>query len=129
MRFVVVLTATLLLVTTSSRASFAQFAPDSADKYAAIAFSPVSGRHTDASDRPSRAAAEQAAIAQCRQDGSMCSAPVWVQNGCVALAIGRARGFGSGWGSDRVSAERQALDVCNFKAHGCSIQRTACTGR
>ena len=63
----------------------------------------------------------------CRRQASDCTAPVWVQNGCVALAVGVTNGFGSGWGATRAAAEQDALNGCRNAVKGCSIRRVACT--
>ena len=98
-----------------------------AEGYGALAYSQSRTMYTVALNHPSRADAEQAALASCRAAAPDCMSPVWVQNGCVSLAIGRERGFGTGWGSTRASAEQEALGVCTSKTHACVLKRTACT--
>ena len=99
----------------------------SADKYAAIAYSRATGVNNVAYNHPSRTAAEDAVLGICRRQASDCTAPVWVQNGCVALAVGVTNGFGSGWGATRAAAEQDALNGCRNAVKGCSIRRVACT--
>lgn len=98
-----------------------------ADKFAAIAYSRATGANNVAYNLATRAAAEDTVLGICRRQASDCTAPVWVQNGCVALAVGAANGFGSGWGSSKASAEQEALTVCRNTAKGCAIRRVACT--
>jgi serine/threonine-protein kinase len=96
------------------------------DLYGAIGYSPSTGWH-HAAVQPSRMAAEQAVLATCRRQARDCTAPVWVQNGCVALAVGRGRGFGSGWGSTHDAAQQMAVSVCRQNTADCRLQRTSCT--
>jgi Domain of unknown function (DUF4189) len=98
-----------------------------AEGYGAMAYSQSRAMYTVALNHPSRADAEQAALASCQAAASDCTSPVWVNNGCVSLAIGSGRGFGTGWGSTREAAEREAIGVCTSKTHGCALKRTACT--
>ena len=99
----------------------------SADKFAAIAYSRATGVNNVAYNHQSRAAAEDAVLDICRRQAADCTAPVWVQNGCVALAVGAGNGFGPGWGSTKAAAEQEALLVCRNSAKGCAIRRVACT--
>ena len=98
-----------------------------AEGYGALAYSQSRTMYTVALNHPSRAVAEQAALASCQAAAPDCTSPVWVQNGCVSLAIGHSRGFGTGWGSTRASAEQEAMGVCTSKTHACVLKRTACT--
>ncbi len=98
-----------------------------ADGYGALAYSQSRAMYTVALNHPSRADAERAALASCQSAAPDCTSPVWVQHGCVALAIGRERGFGTGWGSTRASAEQEAIGVCSSKTGACVLKRTACT--
>ncbi len=98
-----------------------------ADGYGALAYSQTRAVYTVALNHPSRAIAEQAALASCQEVASDCTSPVWVSNGCVSLATGHDRGFGTGWGSSVASAEKEAIGVCASKTRNCAIKRTACT--
>jgi Domain of unknown function (DUF4189) len=98
-----------------------------ADGYGALAYSQSRAMYTVALNHPSRAEAERAALVSCQSAAPDCTSPVWVQHGCVALAIGRERGFGTGWGSTRASAEQEAMGVCTSKTGACVLKRTACT--
>jgi Domain of unknown function (DUF4189) len=98
-----------------------------ADGFGALAYSQSRVMYTLALNHPSRAAAEHAALMECQQSAGDCTSPVWVQHGCVSLALGTGRGFGTGWGSTRESSEREAMGVCGSKTSSCQIKRTACT--
>jgi hypothetical protein len=98
-----------------------------ADGYGALAYSQARAMYTVALNHPSRAIAEKAALASCQEAASDCTSPVWVNNGCVSLAVGHNRGFGTGWGSTAASAEKEAMGVCANKTRNCIIKRTACT--
>ena len=119
-RFMLPLLAASSLALTGGAAS-------SADKFAAIAYSRTTGVNNVAYNHPSRTAAEHTVLDICRRQASDCTAPVWVQNGCVALAVGVANGFGTGWGATRAAAERDAINVCRNSVKGCAIRRVACT--
>ena len=97
------------------------------DRYGAISYARDSAIFAVALDRTTRAEAEADALARCRLHDRNCATPVWVMNGCVAIALGKGHGYGSGWGSTRDAAEREAMGVCIAKAHACSVQHTACT--
>jgi hypothetical protein len=99
-----------------------------ADNYGAIAYSPSTGAHGWSFDYGSRVAAENAALANCRQHATDCSVPIWFRNACGALAVG-PNGYGSGWGTSRSIAERLALKICRQNSGGCTIRRWACTTR
>ena len=98
------------------------------DSFGAISYSRIRGAYATAINMPTRSAAEHAALASCGRMSRDCSSPVWVLNGCVSIAIGRANGFGSGWGSTRIAAEWEALAVCEHHARACAVRHTACTG-
>ena len=99
-----------------------------ADQYGALSYSRARDTYSVALNQASREAAERAAMTSCRRLGPDCWSSVWVQNGCVSIAIGGGRGYGSGWGSTRASAEDEALSVCFSHAQGCYVRHTACTG-
>ena len=99
-----------------------------ADNYGAIAYSSSSGAHGWSIDYRSRAAAENAALANCQQHAADCSVPIWFRNACGALAVG-SNGYGSGWGTSRSIAESIALRGCRVHSGGCLIRRWACTTR
>ena len=113
----------LAVLSLSSMAS----AASCADKFAAIAYSRATGANNVAYNLRSRSAAEDTVLGICQRQASDCTAPAWVQNGCVALAVGAGNGFGSSGGPTKASAEQAALSACRNTAKGCAIRRVACT--
>jgi len=98
------------------------------NNYGAIAYSPSTGADGWAYDYGSRAAAERAALSNCRSHADDCVVPIWFRNACGALPVG-SDGYGSGWGSNRRLAERFALRSCRKHTSDCGIKRWACTTR
>lgn len=85
------------------------------DSYAAIAYSPSTGKYGYAYNYGSRWAAEAAALAYCEAPDA--EIVVWVNNGFCALALGDEPGvYGVGWsygdGSSNVAAMNWALYEC-----------------
>ena len=119
-------TSQLLIAICLTLAGGAAWAEDS---FGAISYSRGRGVYSTALNMPTRGAAERLALTACGRMSHDCSSPVWVLNGCVSIAIGRANGFGSGWGSTRSSAEWEALAVCERHARSCTVRHTACTGK
>jgi hypothetical protein len=88
----------------------------SPDTFAAIAYSPATGKYGLAYDRLSRKLAEQDAVSNCgREDARVV---VWVNRGFCALAFCSAdkRSWGVGWSaSSNVEAKQAALEDCRKK--------------
>lgn len=103
-------------------AAFAQ------DYFGAIAYSPRTGADGWARDHPSRAAAERAALAGCREHAKDCRKVVWFKNACGALAIS-AKAYGWGWGPTQALADAEAMKACSKHANGCKVKRRVCTAR
>lgn len=96
------------------------------DYYGAISYSPSTGKYGYSYDYNYRSGAESAARNQCaRRD---CSTLLWFRNACGSLAVGR-NGYGSGWGSNRARAKREALKSCRRYTGGCRVVNTICTTR
>ncbi|MGD9646574.1 MAG: DUF4189 domain-containing protein [Pirellulales bacterium] len=92
--------------------------------YAAVAYSPATGRYAFSYNYGSRSSAEKAALKQLDEsDGKIVC---WVNNGFCALALGDEVGmYGTGyrWGdgaSTRDAAQR-ALDECNKRTTGARV--------
>lgn len=98
------------------------------DYYGAIAYSPSTGAHGWTYDYATRQEAQDTALSECRQHADDCVIALWFRNACGALAIG-SNGYGSGWGTSRSRAERDALQSCRRYTGGCSIKRWVCTTR
>ena len=100
-----------------------------AANFGAIAYSNTTGAYGYSYDYGSRRSAEQAALANCRSNGSGCKVVIWFQNSCGALAIGSDFGWGAAWASSRSQAERSAMRYCRQNSSGCHIAAYSCTTR
>lgn len=93
----------------------------SSDSYAAIAYSPSTGKIGYAYDRRSRAAAEDGALKDCGAEDATIAC--WVNRGFCALALGNDKScWGSGWkygdGAKSEAAKQQAVDDCRNRTTG-----------
>ncbi len=100
-----------------------------ANNYGALAYSPSTGAWGGAYDYASRRAAENRALSECRARGRGCQVAVWFRNACGAISVGNNGGWGSGWGSSRSRAEREARAVCRNYDSGCRAYAWTCTSR
>jgi hypothetical protein len=94
---------------------FAQAIDVSSDSYAAIAYSPSTGKYAYSYDRRSRKAAEKEALEKC--GAADATIACWVNRGFAALALGADKScWGSGWkygdGANSKQAENTALEDC-----------------
>jgi hypothetical protein len=94
--------------------------------YGAIAYSLGTGAHGWASNHPSRAAAEKAALSHCRKHAKDCKVQVWFVNACGALAVG-ADGFGTAWGNPQKAADDEAFKLCAKHSKACAVVRRVCS--
>ena len=83
--------------------------------YAAIAYSPATGKYGYAYDHRSRSAAEKAALEKCGAEDARIAC--WVNRGFCALALGDDKTcWGVGWqyggGSSNTDAKKTALKEC-----------------
>jgi len=97
------------------------------NNYGAIAYSPSTKAIGWAYDYGSRAAAEDAALVNCRKQANDCVTH-WFYNACAALAVGPA-GYGMAWGADRRLAESNAIRSCQRWTMDCEIKQWVCTTR
>jgi len=95
------------------------------NSFAAIAYSPSTGKYGLAYDRASRKTAEKDALADCGAEDAEIAC--WVEKGFCALALGNDKGswaggwsYGSGAGSDK--AMRSALVNCRKRTSGAHIE-------
>lgn len=114
----------LLILALAPAAAFAQ----AQEYYGAIAYSPRAGAHGWASNHPSRAAAEKAALSHCRKHAKAkdCAVQVWFVNACGALAVG-ADGFGTAWGNPQQAADDEAFKLCAKHSKACAVIRRVCS--
>jgi uncharacterized protein DUF4189 len=93
----------------------------SRSSYAAIAYSPATGKYAYASDYRSRPAAEKAALAKCGAEDAVIAC--WVNWGFCALALGSDKScWGVGWqyggGANNHQARDRALEDCRNRTTG-----------
>ena len=79
-----------------------------ADFFAAIAYSPSTGRYGYATGCDSQGQAERRALRACATDDA--EIEIWVEDGWAALAVDKDGNFATGWSTNsRGEAERIAL--------------------
>jgi len=94
--------------------------------YGAISYSPSTGAYGYAYDYNSKSSARNAARRQCGYRS--CKNSLWFRNACGALAVGNS-GYGTGWGSTKSRAKREALRSCRKYSRGCYVKQWVCTTR
>jgi uncharacterized protein DUF4189 len=100
------------------------------DTYAAIAYSPSTGKYGYAYNYGSRYAAERAALAHCPEaDAEIVG---WVKAGWLALAIGDDNAYGVGWeygeGATNTDAKRRAYNQCAARTTNPKVVLCICSG-
>ncbi|KST61880.1 hypothetical protein BC008_07350 [Mastigocoleus testarum BC008] len=121
-----------LAATISSPVSLLVIAPAQAQNYyGAIAYSEASGSHGFSYDYSNRSAAGVRAMRECENGSGYgdCKVLIWFRNACGALAKAPSGAYGSGWGADRSTAERYAIETCNQHGQKCRVVRWVCTTR
>ena len=96
----------------------------SGNSFAAIAYSPSTGKYACAYDRRSRKVAEKEAVEKCGAPDA--TVACWVNKGFCALALGKDKScWGVGWsyggGSGNDAAKDYALDDCKARTTGVYI--------
>ncbi|CAN7486447.1 DUF4189 domain-containing protein [Rhizobium sp. LjRoot30] len=115
-------TLTLLMTMAVAATSVPELA--FAESYGAIAYSRRTGALGWSYDHPSRRSAERAAMGNCgRGDCKV----LWFRDACGAVAAG-PDGWGSGWGTNRRRAEREAVNSCSQYSYDCEVIRWQCSG-
>jgi hypothetical protein len=97
-----------------------------ANSYGAIAYSQNTGSYGWSTDFSSQRAAEQGALARCRERGNDCKIAVWFRDACGALAVGGDGGWGSDWGRNLQAAENKAVHACTGYSYNCRIIVSKC---
>ncbi len=117
-----VLMVITLVALASMQSAFAR------DNFGAIAYSPSTGAYGYSINYGSKRVAQNRALDKCDEYArtSDCDVLVWFQNACGSLAEG-PDGYGSGWGTDRSTAERYALESCSEYSRRCKVTETVCT--
>jgi Domain of unknown function (DUF4189) len=85
-----------------------------ADRYAAVAFSPVTGRSGYGNGYATKAEAISRALREC---GRSDAATAWCRNEWIALAVSNQSqgGYGVAWGPTASGARREALAQCRSR--------------
>jgi len=86
--------------------------------YGALVFSQDTRTEAYSYNKPSRAAAENAALQKCRAQGGGCVVVTWFRNACAALATTPEGAYGAGWSTSRSGAEKKALAICGQHGGG-----------
>ena len=97
------------------------------DSYAAIAYSPATGRWAYSHSYGDRASAEKAAVDACKEEDAR--AICWVNEGFAALALGKDKehwGWGTSYGSDASSAEAANIAVEKCKERTTDVHIVLC---
>lgn len=92
--------------------------------YAAIAYSPATGKFGYSYNLRSRAAADKVALEKCAAEDARIV--TWVSKGFVALALGTDKScWGVGWsygnGSSNTAAKENALNDCQKRTSGAHV--------
>ena len=94
--------------------------------YAAVAFSPSTGKYGYAWDQPTRGYAERIALSYCKAEDAKIVG--WVQGGWLVLAIGEDNAYGVGWeygnGAVNTDAFNRARAECH--QHGQRVKTYVC---
>lgn len=95
--------------------------------FATISYSPSTGRYGSAWGKGTLASAISASLDFCGVDD--CSAVVWVQGGCAAIAVnGENENVSWGYHAAKVTAQSYAMRSCeNAGGETCAIKAWVCT--
>ncbi|WP_052955295.1 DUF4189 domain-containing protein [Mycobacterium nebraskense] len=80
------------------------------DRYAVIAYSPVTGWTGWENNGTTMEEATHIALGNCQVHGAGCTVAAWARNACVALALGSGR-WGAHWGPTPAAAQNAALAI------------------
>lgn len=94
-----------------------------AELYAAIAFSPSTGRSGTSWNYNSQNEAETEAYYQCGIED--CDTVLWFTQ-CGAIAVGDGYGYGTGYATSLNTATNTALQYCDGYANNCQITAAFC---
>jgi hypothetical protein len=97
------------------------------DKFAAIAYSTTTGKYGFSFDFSNLSDARKRAVQQCKAKDAR--VVVWASNGYCALATGKDRKYGWGFGDTAAQAEAHALAECKKRTTECKILQTVYSGR
>jgi hypothetical protein len=101
--------------------------PVPVDRYAAIAYSPATGKYGYCYGWDSRAGAERDALARCKAADARILA--WAKNSYCALALGKDGAYAAAWGPTLGQAKANALRECGKYGTGGRIVQWVYSGR
>ena len=100
------------------------------DTYAAVAYSPATGKYGYAWNHRSRHLAERAALSKCPAADARVVG--WVKGGWLVLAVGDNNAYGAGWeygvGATNVDASKRARRQCLARANRVVTVVVLCSG-
>ncbi|MBC8871217.1 MAG: DUF4189 domain-containing protein [Planctomycetes bacterium] len=92
----------------------------SRERYAAIAYSPSTGKYGYSHGSSSRCSAERAALGHCPEKDVRILA--WTRNAWCVLALGDSVGeYGWAWATDSQRAKSRAIEECRKRTTNCYI--------
>ena len=94
------------------------------DRYAVIAYSPVTGATGWYNNAGGMEEATHMALGNCQRYGPGCTVATWARNACVALAVGPSGQWGADWASTPTAAQNAAL----ARVSSGRILEVHCTG-
>jgi hypothetical protein len=105
--------------------------------FAAIAYSPLTRNIGIAQAQSSKAAAEAAAMQDCKsqqRSPADCQNAAWVQGGCAALAVSSKGAWGGHYAEDQSKARSNAIAKCQTYTKGadkasCAVLTIICVPR
>ena len=101
--------------------------PVSTEKYAAIAYSGITGAYGRSWNYPTLRQAQNEALARCGDSG--CEIALWVRNGCGSVSVSqtdRVR-YGWAWAERLPQAEEGAYESCRRQFGNCRLLEGVCT--
>ena len=118
-------TCVILACLTAASASAKRIYGDR-NTFAAIAYSPVTGKFAYSCSHYTRKGAEEEALKKCKAEESR--PVVWVNAGFCALAIGRNKAWGIGWKAGEGATNKEAVEMAcrNCSKYGCDLQTVIC---
>ena len=107
------------------RVNYSRLYESETNYYAAIAYSPASGKFGSSYSYGSQASARRAALSVCQEPDARIV--VWSRNCYCALAVGKD-GYGAGFGSTAKQARADALSECAKQTTGGHVVKCVFSG-
>lgn len=124
------LMATLLLTTIGNALSVEAGTAINFGTYAAVAYSPATGKYGYAWNQSTRGRAEYVALSHCPEKDAVIVG--WVKGGWLVLAVGDNNAYGTGWeygnGARNTDACERAIDKCHKNGGKVRTLVVLCSG-